>query len=321
MKELHVLSWGGGTQSTALMIKFLKNEVLDEKGKPIKLDYIVFADTKNEASFLYDQLFRVIGYVKKHYNFDIIITSKNKEPKTDDEVLKMIDNGLKYRSSEYADLYQEHLLFFKGKLKSINVMPFWVRDENGQVGKTRNKACTTSYKIMQMLRELREREGVKTFREKTYKINMYLGFSVDEISRVKPSFQSYVENRFPLVDMNMSKDACVNYVEEELGFRPRSSVCNMCFANTFDRVYKIFKEDIEGWKKLIDLDEAMRYKDKNHPIRQDVFMFKWQADRNVRLKDFDMEEEFKRRNKFKQLSIFDVYEEEEKMACMGGCFL
>ena len=321
MKELNVLSWGGGTQSTALMIKFLKGEVLDENQKPIKLDYIIFADTKNEASFLYDQLFKVISYVKKKYDFDIIITAKNKETKTDEEVLKMIDDGLKYRSSKYADLYQEHLLFFKGKLKSINVMPFWVRDENGQVGKTRNKACTTSYKIMQMLRELREREGVKTFREKTYKINMYLGFSVDEISRVKPSFQPYVENKFPLVDMNMSKDACINYVEQELGFRPRSSVCNMCFANTFDRVYKIFKEDKEGWKKLVDLDEAMKNKETDHPLKQNVFMFKWQADKNVRLKEFDMEQEYKRRNKYKQLDIFDVMKDEEEMACMGGCFL
>jgi hypothetical protein len=65
----------------------------------------------------------------------------------------------------------------------------------------------------------------------------------------------------------------------------------------------------------------MNDKPKNHPLKQDVYMFKWQADLGVRLKDFDMEEEYKRRNKYNQLSIFDVLEDEEELACMGGCFL
>jgi hypothetical protein len=321
MKKINILSWGGGTQSTALMLLMLEGKVKDKEGNVLKPDYIIFADTKNEASFLYNQLYTVISYIKKTYNFDIIVTSKNKEEKGDEEIIKMIDSGLKYRSSQYADLYQEHIMFFKGKVKSINVMPFWVRDEFGKVGRTQSKNCTIEYKVNQLLKELRLQEDIKRFSKLKYKVNMYLGFSVDEISRVKPSPASYVENFFPLVDMEISKDACINYVEEKLGFRPQSSVCNMCFANRFERVYKVYKEDERGWEKLIKLDNAMNDKPKNHALKQDVYMFKWQADLGVRLKDFDMEEEYKRRNKYNQLSIFDVLEDEEELACMGGCFL
>ena len=55
-KDYHILSWGGGTQSTALMIKFLKGEVKDSSGNPIELDYIFFADTNNESEMTYTQI-------------------------------------------------------------------------------------------------------------------------------------------------------------------------------------------------------------------------------------------------------------------------
>ena len=58
MKQLHVLSWGGGTQSTALMIKFLQGKVLNHKNKPITLIYSNFIcdymDYINPRSRFYD---------------------------------------------------------------------------------------------------------------------------------------------------------------------------------------------------------------------------------------------------------------------------
>lgn len=321
MKEIHVLSWGGGTQSTALMLLMLEGKIKDENGNVIKPDYIMFADTKNEASFLYNQLYKVIDYVKKTHNYDIIVTEKNKELLPDEEVIKLIQNGLSYRSSKYVDLFQEHVLYFRGYMKTNNSMPFWTRDENGTVGKTPTKACTIAYKVDQIMKELRIREGIKSFNKNKYLIKMYIGFSVDEIGRVKDSPLPYRVNRTPLVDMNWSKEMCIDYVKEKLGFRPTSSVCNMCFANTFDRVYKIFQEDKSGWNKLLILDDAMQNKPKTHRLIQDIYMFHWQAKMGKRLKDIDMEEEYKRRHQYNQLSIFDVMEDQEQMACIGGCFL
>ena len=63
----------------------------------------------------------------------------------------------------------------------------------------------------------------------------------------------------------------------------------------------------------------MENKPKTHRIKDDVFMFKFQADENVRLRDVNMEDmKEKLRKKYHQLSIFDL---EQEMACMGGCFL
>lgn len=320
MKQINVLSWGGGTQSTALLLKMLKGEVKDKKGNEIKLDYIMFADTKNENELVYSQIYKVQKYVKEKYNFDIIITAKNKELRSDVEIIKLVNQGLNYRSSDYADLYQSHILYFQGYLKSIDVMPFWTRNKKtGDVGKTPFKACTMSFKINQIMKEIRIRENIKRFNAKQHKINLYIGYSVDEIARVKPNPLSYCENFAPLIDLQATKEDCVNYVERELGFTPLSSVCNMCYANDFNRVYQVYKQGGEGWNKLLRLDQVMNDKPLTHKINDDVFMFKWQADENIRLKDVNMEEMKERlRKKYHQMSIFEL---EQEMACMGGCFL
>jgi hypothetical protein len=320
--EFNILSWGGGTQSTALMLKFLKGEVKDKLGKPIELDYIFFADTNNESEMTYKQVYDVKNYIEKTYGKQIHITRKNKELLPDTEAIKMIQSGdiKSYRSSKYADLFQSHVLFFKGIIKSTDVMPFWTRDSvTGKVGKTGTKACTFAYKIGQVMKELRLQTGIKRFNPDKHKIYMYIGFSVDEFQRSKPSFYRYTENRFPLIDMNMTKDDCIAYVEQELGFKPISSVCNMCYANDIDRVYSIYKNDEKGWLRLIELDSAMADKSPDHSMKKEVFMFSFQAYSNVRLRDIDFDEFYKNyKEKDRDRTLFDY---EAEMACAGGCFI
>lgn len=322
MKEYHILSWGGGTQSTALMLKFLNGEVKDQSGNPIKLDYIFFADTNNEPEMVYNQVYKVKKYIQDTYQQEIIITKRNEELLPDEEAIRLIQSGDldRYRTSKYADLFQSHVLFFKGLLKSVDVMPFWTRDKRtGKVGKTSTKACTIEFKINQVMREFRKQEGIKRIDAFKYKLHMYIGFSVDEFQRSKPSFFSHTENRFPLIEMNLTRDDCINYVEKEIGFRPISSVCNMCYANDIDRLYSVFQQDPEGWKKLLILDEAMRNKPEHHRIKSDVFMFNWQCQENIRLSDIDFEEFYKNyKGKKQSRTLFDL---EAEMACAGGCFI
>lgn len=322
MKNINVLSWGGGTQSTALLIKLLKKEILDKNNNPIELDYIMFADTKNEPNFVYSQVYKVQQWVKYQFGKEIIISKRNKIELTDNEVIEKIQEGKipNYRISEYADLFQSHVLFFKGIVDSIDIMPIWTRNpKSGKIGKTKFKQCTFEYKIIQILREIRELEGIQRFDKRKQHINFFIGYSIDEISRVKPNPKSYATNHAPLVDIYWSKSMCVDYVEKELGFRPVSSVCNMCYANDFDRVLKIYREDKKSWNRLIELDNAMHNKPNNHKIKEKVFMFRWQAMLNIRLKDIDMEQlALELKDKNKQMNIFEM---EEAMACMGGCFL
>ena len=82
MKEINVLSWGGGTQSTALLLMALKGET------KLKPDYIIFSDTGDENNLVYAQIIKVQDYVKKTYNADIVVTKKNKVFLDDNDITK-----------------------------------------------------------------------------------------------------------------------------------------------------------------------------------------------------------------------------------------
>jgi hypothetical protein len=321
-QTVHVVSWGGGTQSTALMLKMLDGEIKDADGNVIVPDYIIFADTGNESKMTYAQVYKVQKYIEETYGREIIITRRTKEPLPDEEIIRMVKSGemtgTSYRSSKHADLYQNQLLFYKGVLNRADIVPHWVINKDGSIGKLMGRQCTVKYKIGQIMTELRERIGMIRFNHKRIRFKMYIGFTVDEIMRVKPSPLDYVDNMFPMVDLRMSKIDCIDYVADKLGFRPVSSVCDICYANNFDKVYEIYKNDKEAWDKLLALDDAMEHKGSNHRIRGDVYMFRWQANMRKRLADIDMEEIYADRNKYTQLSIFDL---EEEGACMGGCFI
>jgi hypothetical protein len=321
-QTVHVISWGGGTQSTALMLKMLDGEIKDADGNVIVPDYIIFADTGNESKMTYAQVYKVQKYIEETYGREIIITRRTKELLPDEEIIRMVKSGemtgTSYRSSKHADLYQNQLLFYKGVLNRADIVPHWVINKDGNIGKLMGRQCTATYKIGQIMTELRERIGMIRFNHKRIRFKMYIGFTVDEIMRVKPNPLDYVDNLFPLVDLGMSKIDCIDYVKDKLGFRPVSSVCDICYANNFDKVYEIYKNDKEAWDKLLALDDAMEHKGSNHRIRGDVYMFRWQANMRKRLADIDMEKIYADRTKYTQLSIFDL---EEEGACMGGCFI
>lgn len=317
MKEITVLSWGGGTQSTALMLMILNGDI--EVKKP---DYIIFSDTGDESAETYEQVYKVKKYVKDTYNVDILITSKNKVKTKLDDVVSLLKLGkiedVNFRSSKYADLYQEQVLFYKGLIDQAHLVPAWIYSK-GKLGKLLGKKCTVAYKISQIMKEVRVQENIKRFSKTKHLVKMYIGFTFDELQRVKPSPESYVTNVFPLVDKGLSKQDCIDYVNQKLGFKPKSSVCNMCFANNFERVYNLYKYDKEAWSKLLVLDAAME-ENKQTKLRADsIWMFQWQAKLKTRLKYLDMEDEYLKRTQTKEQ--YDIYKESEQNACMGGCFI
>lgn len=315
MKEINVLSWGAGTQSTAMLLMML------ELGH--KIDYIIFADTKDENAMIYKQIKSIKAFVKSKYNRDIIVTSKNKAHATDEQIVNMILRGKikSLRSSPYADLYQEQKLFYSNKINRATVVPFWITDrKTGELSKLPGRQCTVDYKISEIYKEIRRREGINKFNRSKHKVNMYIGFTVDEIARVKPNPLSYAENLYPLIDRGITKIDCIQYVKKKLGFKPVSSACNICFALNFDQVYEIYANDKQSWQRLLDLDAAME--SYNHSkIRGDVWMYHWQAKIMKRLKDIDMDAIYNDRNQYHQLSIFDMFEDHEQMSCSGGCFI
>ena len=63
----NVVSYGGGTQSTAMILMALNGEF------EYKPDFGVWADVGAEPQFIYDYVYYFIDYVKQKYDFDIFV--------------------------------------------------------------------------------------------------------------------------------------------------------------------------------------------------------------------------------------------------------
>lgn len=68
--HIHVISFGGGTQSIALVLLALAGKINN-----IIPDYIIYADTGNEPKYVPKQIEKVNKYIKEKYNKEIIIAS------------------------------------------------------------------------------------------------------------------------------------------------------------------------------------------------------------------------------------------------------
>ncbi len=104
---------------------------------------------------------------------------------------------------EPAAVY-EHLRW----LMSPNVLPFpvdIVSAGNISIGMIRRQ-CTTTSKIEPIRRKVRELAGLTRKRSPKYAVvHQWLGISMDEVVRMKPSREAWQFNRFPLIESRMTR--------------------------------------------------------------------------------------------------------------------
>lgn len=74
------------------------------------------------------------------------------------------------------------------------------------------------------------------------KVNMYIGISLDEIGRCKPSQQKWIWNKWPLIDRRMTRQDCLDWAKaHELPEPPKSS-CIGCPYHS-DQMWMDIKRD------------------------------------------------------------------------------
>ncbi|OFC94624.1 hypothetical protein BTGOE4_10140 [Bacillus thuringiensis] len=226
-KHVHVLSYGGGTQSTALLLLALEGKI-----NGIIPDYIIFSDTGWEPKHVYEWVQKVNEYIKEKYDREIIFT-----------------NGGNIREDAINGVKNE---------KRFASMPFFTTNaENEKV--VIRRQCTLEYKIQPVNRKIRELLGYKPRQWVKEVVHIWKGISLDEIQRVKPIQSRWLTAEHPLVDV-LWKDRsyCIKYVEDlGLGTPPQSSCIGCPFHNN-ELWLDIKKNDPEGWKEAVEFDEAIR---------------------------------------------------------------
>lgn len=234
------LSLGAGVQSSVLALLLSRSDPrLVEWGYP-KPDAAVFADTGWEPEYVY----RHLNWLEEELDYPLIRVS-------DGSLKTNLKQGRTVSGHRFVDV------------------PLFTRDENGKKGMLRRQ-CTTHYKIKPIYREIRERAGGKRGRRfpKDTHVEMWLGISLDEAARMKPSREAWVEHRWPLVDIGMTRGDCIEWFESEYPGRhlPRSA-CVICPYRSDQHWLELKESEPASYEEAVKFDRWLRSSTKT-PVRK-----------------------------------------------------
>ncbi len=103
----------------------------------------------------------------------------------------------------------------------------------------------------------------------------YIGISKDEATRMKPSREPWIRNRWPLIELGLSRNDCLNWMRENEYPEPPRSSCVFCpFHN--DREWRRLKdEEPEEFQKAVEFEIALQDgKAKSQNFRTTPFLHK-----------------------------------------------
>ena len=208
-EPIHVLSLGAGVQSSTLALMAAKGEV-----GPMPTAAI-FADTQAEPASVY----RWLDWLEKQLPFPVIRVTQG----------SLTVAALTTRTNRKT-----------GKSYYSNMIPAYTRNLDGSKGIV-SRHCTYNYKLVPLLKKQREIGKIKRG-QKTVGVISWIGISLDEVSRMKPSRNNWAQNRWPLIEMEMTRHDCLRWMEARGFPTPPRSACTYCPFHS-DHEWKRLKND------------------------------------------------------------------------------
>lgn len=250
-----VLSLGAGAQSTVMALMAESGEFGLEKP-----DIAIFADTGWEPPAVYEHL----EWLKERVSFEIRVVSAG-------DIKENLKKGVMPDGSKFIGI------------------PVFLQKSDGGAGLMRRQ-CTTQYKLNPIHRELRSifelnrRQTVP----KTVRVEMWIGISVDEAARAKPSREDWIRKRFPLIDMGFSRAQLHRWFQERYPERtlPKSA-CIGCPYHS-DGVWKDMKDnDPDSFMDAVQVDIDLRQNPNIAALTPDAEAYLHRSRKPLAVVDFD----------------------------------
>ncbi|WP_337035218.1 hypothetical protein [Paenibacillus illinoisensis] len=246
-KIYHVLSFGGGTQSTHLLEQHLQGQ--------IHYDYVIFADTGAEPQFIHEQVawWRERQKVMGNTTPFLITHHKSMERGLEEMLMRYL----------FTDYQRFQLPVYCNKADPLTgeILP----------GGLMPRQCTVDFKIVpvkQLARQMILKLHGLGPRQKMpdhIGIIMDIGFSLDEIRRVN-TYQSpqyeYIRLAYPLIEENLTTQESIDFLNDH-GFPKRRSRCYLCPFNCSNPESgmdwrEIIREEPFSFIKACWFDEQLR---------------------------------------------------------------
>jgi hypothetical protein len=132
-------------------------------------------------------------------------------------------------------------------------------DAKGNRGMSRRQ-CTREYKIDPIVKKIRELLGLKKGERaaRDVQVVQWIGISWDEMQRMKISGHKYIEHRWPLIEKQMSRRHCLQWMAERQYPKPAKSACLGCPYSTNAQWRNLKDNSPEEWAETVAVDKAIR---------------------------------------------------------------
>ena len=188
-------------------------------GKIPKPDYAIMVDTGYEKT-------AVMNYVHK-----TII------PKT-------AEIGLTLNIVKTADYTDQTIIDPNG----FCVIPVFKKTADGN--QKLRTCCNNKWKV-QVIRKWLKEQGVEQY------ISL-IGISTDESHRQRKAHKAYYKNNYPLIEMGMDRDDCINYIKSIGWDEPPRSSCYICGQQADGEWWRMAMTSQEDFKKAVLVEEGIQ---------------------------------------------------------------
>lgn len=254
MSKLRILSTGAGVQSSTLALMATHGDI-----EPI--DFGIFADTQSEPK----EVMKWLDWLETKVNFPIYRVTRGSLYE-DQLTLRISGNrtcvkgkipayvkGLSpdwpYYDVDEASPRREELIKFNNEFMG----PPKYKDSIGMFG----RKCTSDYKISVIEKKVKELLGINRFSKKNpHMVDQLIGISVDEAQREKPSKRSEIKHVFPLLDLYMTRNDCLNWMKNHGYPEPPKSACIFCPFHS-DAMWEEVKASDE-WESVVNFERELQ---------------------------------------------------------------
>lgn len=218
----HIISLGAGVQSSTMALMAAAGEIT-----PMP-ECAIFADTQAEPRAVYDWL----NWLEKELPFRV------------------------YRVTA-GDLSAEIGVKPNGTYRYMP-LPAFVRGADGRAALL-NRSCTRDFKIDPIRRKVRELVGLTRRRSPPEPVvQQWIGISADESQRARSSREPWMANRWPLLELRLTREQCLQWMSAHGYPRPPKSSCVFCPFHDNSQWAEIQADQVQ-WAQAVEVDDRIRH--------------------------------------------------------------
>lgn len=222
----HLISLGAGVQSSAMALLAAAGEITPMPTAAI------FADTQAEPAGVYSWL----DWLETKLPFPVYrVTAGN---------LTAAQLRLRVRTKSVGLPYVQ------------SIIPAFIKNKDGSRG-ILGRACTADYKVKPIMKAARKIGAVKRG-EKSVKVTQWIGISLDEVRRMRPSRDAWAENRWPLIEKEMSRHDCLNWMQRNGYPKPPRSACVYCPFHTDNEWRRMKNEEPVEFSRAVQFERDLQ---------------------------------------------------------------